>query len=652
MNLRKKLPIITMVGLLLFVTLAMPSTKGAPQTSAVPAIRTTEPPREETVWMTGSYNSPTQFLPWSTSLPPGSDAGMYEALFGYNSVTEALIPCIGTSYSWSADGVNLTIELNTHARWSDGQLLDADDVVYSYKLAQNQSRYTTDFTTRFDSYLKIDANTVRFVMNPGYEFSRQVETWIKYAIPIVPEHVWTLIEAAHALPSGDFGTYQYDWFDIVDVPDAWKVISGPYAPVYRDALESTCAYQYREDWWGEGILYQDLPNAAAAPPKYIGTIRFAANTEQDLAFIQGNVDLYAGYFHHIWEVWENAFPGTPGEYISCWYGHDYPYQLAASALMNLAPNHEHADGIFAIKEFRQALAFGIIYVPIPDAAASGFWTQAKPGFLDNNSALHAPYYDPTVTAQYEKYQSNATAQALLESIPNMVQNPDYTWTYDGTDIGHPDDPYYAICPIGWTDAIAFTTFVTEDITKNLNITIEVLLVDYEAVYKGDIASNNYDFAMFVGGNRLADAPGTFLNYMRGEHLWNKNVTSWENSTFEDLWQTLETADATDYANNLDDMQEILAIEVPEIPGFVNGYWYAFSEYLWEGWASETNKFQQLVTSWTDDHFVIKTRLLLNLKSTGAAPPGAIPWFGLEIFIMIGIVSAVVLTGYKLKRKRQ
>ncbi|MCJ7648757.1 MAG: ABC transporter substrate-binding protein [Candidatus Lokiarchaeota archaeon] len=648
MNFGKKLPMITMIGLLLFVTLAMTPVIGNPQTSALPAIRTTEPPREETVWMTGSYNSPTQFLPWSTSLPPGADAGMYEALFGYNSVTETVVPCIGTSYSWGVTGENLTIELNTNARWSDGSVLDADDVVYSYELAQKQARYTADFTARFDDFVKVDADTVRFDMNTGYEFSRQVEIWIMYNIPIVPQHVWTLIETAHGV-SGDLTTYQYDWFDIANVPDAWKVISGPYAPVYRDALESTCAYQYREDWWGAGILYQDLPNAASAPPKYIGTIRFAQNTEQDLAFIQGNVDLYAGYFHHIWEVWENAFPGTPGDYISCWYGHNYPYQLAASALMNLAPNHKLASSPLGIKEFRQALAFGINYVPIPDAAASGYWTQAKPGFIDNNSALHAPYYDPTVTAQYEKYQDNATAFALLDGILGMSHNPDGTWMYNGNPVG----PYVAICPIGWTDAIAFTNFVTEDITNNLNITISVLLVDYEADYKPMIAGNNYDFAMFVGGNRLADAPGRFLDFMRGEHLWNKNVTSWENSTFEALWQTLETADATDYANNLDEMQVILAREVPEIPGFVNGYWYAFSEYLWEGWASEANKFQQLVTSWTDDHFVIKTRLLLNLKSTGAAPPGAaIPWFGLEIFIMVGIVSAVVITGYRLKTKRE
>ena len=616
MKFGKKSPIIIMLGLLLIITISMiPSTRveEKPSTSSIPPILTTEPPREETVWMTGSYNSPTQFLPWSTSLPPGADAGMYEALFGYNSVTETLIPCIGTSYSWSVTGDSVTIELNTNARWSDGSVLDTDDVVYSYELAQKQARYTTDFTARFADFVKVDADTVRFDMNPDYYFSRQVEIWLMYNIPIVPQHVWTLIETAHADSGGDFGLYQYDWFDIVNVPDAWKVISGPYAPVYRDALERICAYQYRDDWWGEGILYQDLPNADEAPPKYIGTKRFSQNSELDLAFIQGGVDLYAGYYHHIWEIWENAPPGTPGSFISCWYGHDPPYQLAASALMNLVPNHILPNSPLGVRKFREALAYGIDYGPIPDAAASGYWTQAKPGFLDNNSALHAPYYEPTVTAQYEKYLDIDAAVTLLESIPSMVHEVDGTWTYDGNPVG----PYEAICPIGWTDAIAFTTFVTEDITNNLNITITTTLVDYEPIYKTMIENNNYDFAMFVAGPRIAENPIRFLDNMRGEHLWNKNVSSWVNSTFETLWQTLETADETTYANNLDLMQVILAREVPEIPGFVNGYWYAYSEYVWEGWASEANKFQQLVTSWTDDHFVIKTRLMLNLKSRNA-----------------------------------
>ena len=65
------------------------------------------------------YNSPTQFVPWSTSLPPGTDCGMYEALFGYNSVTGTVVPCIGTSFAWSGTGDYITIELNSKAKWSD-----------------------------------------------------------------------------------------------------------------------------------------------------------------------------------------------------------------------------------------------------------------------------------------------------------------------------------------------------------------------------------------------------------------------------------------------------------------------------------------------------------------------------------------------------
>ncbi|MFX1572302.1 MAG: ABC transporter substrate-binding protein [Promethearchaeota archaeon] len=587
-------------------------------TSNIPPIRTTEPPREETVWMTGSYNSPTQFLPWSAQLPPGADAGMYEALFGYNSVTKTLVPCIGISYSWSVTGNSITIDLNPLAKWSDGSPIQADDVVYSYELASNQTRYRKDFTARFIDLVEVDTDTVRFDINTtaGYNFSRQVEIWIMYNIPIVPKHVWSLIVADKGTNDFIGIGYQYDWFDSIDVPNEWKVISGPYAPVYRNASKTTCAYQYREDWWGAGILYQDLPNAAEDPPKYIGTIRLTSNIEQNLALLQGDVDLHASYYYHIWEIWEDATPSDPGYYISCWYDHDPPYQLAIGPLITLAPNHLLADSPLGVKNFREALAYAINYTSIPAAAASGYWSKSKPGYIDNNSALHAPYYNGSITAKYQKFLNVTNAIVLLQSIPGMTGSVASGWTYNGHAVG----PYEAIVPIGWSDVIAYTEMVCNDITDNLGITITATQVDFETIFQSSIENNNFDFAIFRVGNRISDPPQRFLDYMRGTHLWNKNATNWNNPTFEALWQTLETANETTYAKNLNLMQEILAEEVPEIPGFVDGYWYAFSEYFWEGWASEANKFQQLVTTWTDNQFVIKTRLMLNLKSIDRKSP--------------------------------
>jgi len=655
------------IGLLLFIAIiaTSPATVAeVPSTSTIPGIpnqRTTDSPRDETMWMAGSYNGAGSFIPWSTGLHPGSDAGMYEALFGRNTLDGVDVPCIGLSYSWGLTGENITIELNPNATWSDAQTINASDVAYSFELAGNQTRYKTDFALRFEDFVAVDADTVRFDMKPGFEFSRQVEVWIKGNIPIIPKHIWTQIVAAETT-DGDFstGTFQYDWFDVADTPDAWKVISGPYAPVYRNAAETTCIYQYRgADWWGHDCLYTDLPNYSPAQrnnagqkggiPKYLASNAFWDNPAQDIAFISGTIDLFGGYYANIWEVWENAAAGSPQSYVTTWYGHDAPYMLAASALMNLVPNHELAGSPLGVAEFRQALAYAINYAPIPGDAASGYWTQAKPGWLDNNSVLHQPYYDASITDEYGKYLNVTKAIALLKSIPDMTGNVTDGWTYMGTPVG----PYVAITPTGWTDATAFTTYVCGDITANLGITITASEVPYDTTYQNNIATKNFEFAMGCVGNRLADPPARFLDYLRGEHLWNKNQSNWYNAEYNSLWNSLDADIEVDYAAHLNRMQEIIAQEVPEIgPGFVNGYWYAVSEYQWEGWATEDNDFQQIITSWTDDQFVMKTRLMLNLVNTGRAPAAAIPWFGLEICIMIGIVSAVVLTNYRLKSKRE
>ena len=146
MKIGKNLPII--IGLFLLAAIAtIPVTVAdEPSMSAITGIpnqRTTDSPRHQTVWMAGSYNGAGNFIPWSTGLHPGSDAGMYEALFGRDTLNEEDVPCIGTSYSWSLTGDSVTIELNPNAKWSDGTTIDASDVAYSFELAGNQTRYKT-----------------------------------------------------------------------------------------------------------------------------------------------------------------------------------------------------------------------------------------------------------------------------------------------------------------------------------------------------------------------------------------------------------------------------------------------------------------------------------------------------------------------------
>ncbi|MBY9005599.1 MAG: hypothetical protein KGD63_02475, partial [Candidatus Lokiarchaeota archaeon] len=94
--------------------------------------------------------------------------------------------------------------------------------------------------------------------------------------------------------------------------------------------------------------------------------------------------------------------------------------------------------------------------------------------------------------------------------------------------------------------------------------------------------------------------------------------------------------------------------IPEIPCFVNGYWYTYSDYYWEGWTNALNNYQQIITEWTNNHIPMKTRMILNLVSTsrGTRACSCAPWSGLEIFIILGLVSTITLVGYKIHSKKR
>jgi ABC-type transport system substrate-binding protein len=664
MKIGKKLAIV--IGLFVFVAIAMtPLTKAdEPATSAVPGIpdqRSTEPARHKTVTMTGSYSSPTMMNPFDApSFSPGPDGGMFETLYGFNTETMEYVDCIAVGDPvWNADGSSVTIALNPLAEWSDGTALTAEDVVYSWELRAAQTRWATDMALRYDDMVAVEDHIVRFDLTDDYKFSRQVQLDIRTDAAIVPKHVWEDIVEEEGENMGT--TFQNDWFDDGFNED-WMVISGPYAPVYRDATEATLALEYRgEDWWGHEVLYTDVPNYSpdqranygqeGGIPQYISATRFGANVEQDLAFITGDIDLFAGYMANIWEIWEGADEGEPESMINSWYGQEAPYQLAASTPMNLAPNFLLEDSPLGIAEFREALAYAIDYDPIPVAAASGYWVKLEPGWLVPSSNLHAPYINDDVNTDYAKSEDATKAVSLLQDIPGMTGSVDDGWKYYGEDVG----PYEAICPTGWTDAVLWTQMASADITENLGIEMSCVEGDFETFYQAKIADDDFDFAMACCGNRASDVPERYLDYVRGESLWNKNISNWVGplaDEFDAKWNSLDALSEDDYADALDRMQEILAIDNPEIGGFVNGYWYAYSEWQWEGWANADDNFQNIVTTWTTDQFVLKTRLWMNLVNTGRKPDEpVIPFFGLELMIALGVISITVLTALRLRKRK-
>jgi len=113
-----------------------------------------------------------------------------------------------------------------------------------------------------------------------------------------------------------------------------------------------------------------------------------------------------------------------------------------------------------------------------------------------------------------------------------------------------------------------------------------------------------------------------LDGLRGEHLHNKNASSWQNSSYNDLYKQFEVTanDPVKTASIVSQMQEILAKEKPEIPICNNAFWYLYSTQYWKGWLNVNNLYNQQATVYTVDTMAVKARLYLNLRPSNSPDP--------------------------------
>jgi len=195
-------------------------------------------PRNRTLILAALLQAPIGVTnPWA-SLGYTSDEGnslLWEGLAYYAIFSDREIPWLASSlYYTRADFTELTIKLNPLARWSDGQPVTADDVVFTFdgQMHDVTLAYHSEFVQFVQGYQALDAQTVvlRFKL-PAPRFKFEVLT-LKFdtGLPIVP---------AHALRR------QADVDSFAGGPDLPH--SGPYNLVAWDANQKI--YDLRPDWW-------------------------------------------------------------------------------------------------------------------------------------------------------------------------------------------------------------------------------------------------------------------------------------------------------------------------------------------------------------------------------------------------------------------
>ena len=180
----------------------------------------------------GMHNSPASFNPLFN---PDIAAQftlrfMYDTLLGMPDVNK-FTPQLANSID-TTDNQNYTIKLNEKAKWTDGQPVTADDVIYTFNLIANPKVQTTKggYINMLDgldangklasgdsipNLVAVDAHTVTFKtkkpVDPNY-----LKSMLGFEVYIVPKHVFEKIEPSQisnsevvTKPTVTSGTYKF-----------------------------------------------------------------------------------------------------------------------------------------------------------------------------------------------------------------------------------------------------------------------------------------------------------------------------------------------------------------------------------------------------------------------------------------------------------
>jgi peptide/nickel transport system substrate-binding protein len=465
-------------------------------------------------------------------------------LIDINRATQETEPALAKSWTVSPDGKQYTLHLRHGLQFSDGQPLDADDVVFSFNLYLDEK---IDSPQR-DLLLvggkpiavgKVDAYTVQFVLTQPYAAAERLFD----GFAILPRH---LLESA----------YRSGAFD-----QAWGIAMSPanfaglgpfklkeYVPGQRIVLDRN-PYYWKQDRNGQRLPYVDQ----------VVFLFVASEDAQAIRFQAGDTDLLTHVSSENYAVLEKQQSRRHYHLDDLGAGLEYNFlffnlnDLSSKSL----PEIVRKQAWFQDVRFRRAVSAAIdrdnLVRLVYGGRAAPLWTQVTPG--------NKLWIDPAIPR----------AARSLDHSRELLKTAGFSWKADGTLI----DPrgnaveFSILTSSSNQQRVKIATLIQDDL-KNLGMNVQVVTLEFHSMV--DRLLTSYDYEAAIMGLVSGDAdPTSEMNVWMSNgdtHLWHPNqakpATPWEAEMDRLMQQQLVTLDYPKRKRIYDRVQAIVAEEMPVI----------------------------------------------------------------------------------------
>lgn len=489
------------------------------------------------------------FNPYSGAQADMVSGTMYEPLWVINTLKGEIDWRLAESYEYSKDLMSMTIKLKSGLTWSDGQTLDADDLIFSLNLGKADAKLDATGqwgAKKFSSVEKLNNLAVKI------NFSAKDGTidWHLPRLHVVPEHIFAGVE------------------DLATFKNPNPVGSGPITEVkqVRDNQIEICRNPnyYKAS---EGLPYLDC----------IKFRQYTDNSQIQAALINDEIDWGSNFISDIDKTYVAASPDT--------HGYWYP----ANDLINVYLNTRQLP--FSDVRFRQAFSMALDRELIVDLAAYGYPTVETQ--VSGIGEFFKTHLNDEVNSKYAylaEYNPERAIALLEEAGFKDVDGDGFVENPDGSEIN------FDIHVVnGWTDWVQTVQMVSEFLAE-VGIKANTKTVDW-SVYDSALKEGTYEASINWSRTNGEDPIQAYRDYFYTAQQglsWHTNHGISSEKVDKLIDEYSATVDENRRKAILAELMEFTSENLAFVPLFSNPTWYQYNATRIGGWPTEENAFVQPV----------------------------------------------------------